>query len=145
MAKKAATAGSFKVGNKAAAGQMPRGRFITQRLIAMMHEEAKIPAHLVEEPSEKGKKTQRLVLFCRMLFKLALEGDMQALKYIGDRIEGTAIQAMTFVPQDEADEQALNFARLSKVHEQIKDKSVDELAALYAETLRAGTTTHGSA
>ncbi len=111
----------------------------------MMHEDVNVPEHLLDDPKVKKERATRLSLFCRSLFRLALAGDMQALKYIGDRIEGTATQTVAFVPQDEADVQALEYAKLTKTHDAIKGKSVDELAALYAETLRAGTPTHGTA
>lgn len=141
--------GSFAKGNRLASKEAnPRGRFITQRLIAMMHEEITVTQPDPKDPKNKKviqQRTTRLAAYCETLFALALGGDMQALKFIADRIEGSAISTVAFVPQDETDKQALEFARLTKTHERIKDADVGQLAQLYAETLRAGTPTHGSA
>jgi hypothetical protein len=134
----------FQTGNQLASkSSHPRGRFITQRLIAMMHEEIYDPN--VDPKDKLRERNTRLAYYCEKLFELAFQGDMQALKFIADRIEGSAISTVAFVPQDETDKQALEFARLTKTHERIKDADVGQLAQLYAETLRAGTPTHGSA
>jgi len=140
--------GTFAPGNKLAVGAKHNPRFITQKLISMMHEEIERTRIDPSDPKQKKllkERATRLHFFCTKLFELALDGDMQALKYIGDRIEGTAISTTVFVPQNETDQQALEFARLTKTHERIKDADVGQLAQLYAETLRAGTPTSGSA
>lgn len=142
--------GQFAPGNKLAAGNhAPRGRFITQRLIAMMHEEVTV---LNKEEGKNGKKgpgvqrrVQRLVLFCETLFNLALEGDMQAIKYIADRIEGTPIQTTIMAEDFDPERMQAERKRLDEARANLSKLTDGERTALYFQTLKQVTGTSGSA
>lgn len=137
--------GTFQRGNKAGRGQK-HNRFITQALVSHLMEQIDDP----ETATKKGVKAlrvraARVHFLVRKLCELAMEGDTTALKMIMDRVEGTAIQTVEFQGLEDSEKSAMEERRLAKVHEKVKEKSFDELAALYQETLSAGSPTRGSA
>lgn len=151
--KRAATrAGGFQPGNKYSSGPKGRySRFISQRLIAMMHEEVTV---LIPDENDKNKdpakrkqiaqRTQRLALLCEALFNLALEGDLQAIKYIIDRIEGTPIQTTVLAEEFDPDRMAAEKKRLDAARANLSNLSDGERTALYFQTLKQVTGTSGS-
>lgn len=135
-----ARAGTFAPGNKASAGQRaPRGRFITQRLIAMMHETQDFTDIDPTDPKRKRllkERTTVLARYCKVLMRLALSGDMQAIKYIADRIEGTPI-ATTIISEDfDPEKMAAERQRLEKQRSELANMTDAERTALYFQTLR---------
>ena len=48
----------------------------------------------VKRSTEKGKKTKRLAVLADTCVKKGLAGDMQAIKEIGDRLDGKAAQSI---------------------------------------------------
>ncbi|MEL7226003.1 MAG: hypothetical protein AAGL17_14420 [Cyanobacteria bacterium J06576_12] len=54
-----------------------------------------------ETEDDDGKKHKRINLIADKLCKLALEGDMQAIKEIGDRLDGKPAQAVDVAGQEE--------------------------------------------
>lgn len=48
----------------------------------------------VDDPENPGKTRKRIEAIAEKLIKLAEEGDMQALKEIGDRIDGKSMQSV---------------------------------------------------
>lgn len=136
--------GTFQPGNKLATREaraaQPRGRFITQRLIAMMHEEI---THEVLDPNDPKQKrrikerTTRLNAYCQTLMDLAIGGDMQAIKYIADRIEGTPIATTVTVEDFDPEKLAQERERLNKTRENIAKMTDAERTALYFQTLKS--------
>ena len=139
--------GTFKPGNKAnARSSNPRGRFITQRLIAMMHEEIEISELDPNDPKHKKMiktRTTRLVVYCKTLFRLALEGDLQAIKYIADRIEGTPVATTVNVEDFDPEKIAAERERLRKTREDITKMTDEERTNLYFQTLAQADGTSG--
>ena len=73
-------------GNTYAVGvdhRSPRKKFITQRLIGILHETSKRP---------EGAEMERVAVIVEKLVSLAEEGDVEAIKYIFDRVEGKTPQ-----------------------------------------------------
>lgn len=154
MAGNRGAAGKFLPGNKVnpngSRGKF--GRFVTQRLIAMLHEEVTV---LVPDMSDKNKdpekrkqiarRTERLALMCEALFNLALEGDLQAIKYIIDRIEGTPIQTTVLAEEFDPERMAAERKRLDDARANLSKLSDGERTALYFQTLKQVTGTSGSA
>lgn len=138
-------AGQFQRGNQLSTG--PKGgvnkRFITQRLISMMHEEISVIEK--EEKTAKNSKAKttatvrrvaRLQLFCETLFNLALSGDMQALKYIADRIEGTPTQTTVMVEEFDQTKMEAERKRLDEQRKNLANLTDDERTALYFQALK---------
>jgi hypothetical protein len=125
--------------------KLPRGRFITQHLIAYLNDVIDDP--LFDAAKKKGKskdevtklrmRAQRVHFLVRRLFDLAMEGDMQAIKYVIDRIEGTAIQTVQFTPEKSDEEIAAENARLAAKRDEMGRMTQDQKNALYARTLQA--------
>ena len=49
----------------------------------------------VHREAEKGKPTKRIEVLAEQLVKEAMQGDIQALKEIGDRLDGKPVQQNT--------------------------------------------------
>ena len=86
--------GAFKPGNKLAVGHdartpAVRGRVLTQTLISILNES--------DAKFDKG----RMYAICDKLFKrAAVDGDLEAIKYIFDRVDGKLIQPMALEDGD---------------------------------------------
>lgn len=115
-------------------------RFFTAALITRLMLEVKDKRGVVNKGDE-GKFRRTVDILVNVLVEQALNGEMQALKMIADRIEGSAIATVQYVPLDEKQEAD----HLAKIHEQVKGKTFDELATLYRETLSEASPTHGRA
>ena len=143
----------FQPGNKAnpngARGKY--GRFITQRIIAMLHEEVTV---LIPDENDKNRdvdkrkqiarRTERLALLCESLFNLALEGDLQAIKYIIDRVEGSPIQTVAMVEDFDPEKMAAEKQRLDAARKNLSSLTDAERTTLYFQTLKQITGTSGS-
>lgn len=134
--------GQFKPGNQLGGPKGTNKRFITQRLIAMMHEEVTILEKEAADATGKKKsaaisrKVARLQLFCEKLFEIALAGDMQALKYIADRIEGTPIQTTVMIEETDPAMVAAEQKRAEETRANIANMTDAERTNLYFQTLR---------
>lgn len=146
-AKKVANKGSFAAGNKAGVGPKPIARrFITQHLISMMNEEISMMTPDLEAMAGAKdqkkvifmrKTAQRLHFFCEKLFELALDGDLQAIKYITDRIEGAPIQTMAMTAEDfDPERLAAERKRLDEARANLHNMTDDERTAVYFQALR---------
>lgn len=141
--------GQFKPGNQLG-HRGTNKRFITQRLISMMHEEVTVLEKEVEAAKGNKKnvaiqrKVARLQLFCETLFNLALSGDMQALKYIADRIEGSPIATTVMIEETDPAMLAVEKERAAKTRENLENMTDAERTALYFQTLKKADGISGS-
>lgn len=53
-----------------------------------------------EDKDDQGKKVKKLALIANKLVELAIEGDVQAIKEIGDRIDGKPTLAIASDPDN---------------------------------------------
>jgi hypothetical protein len=140
--------GSFTAGNRVASkAANPRGRFITQRLIAMMHEEVTTMRVDPTDPKKKRmiqERTTRLVMYCHKIFELALDGDMQAIKYIADRIEGTPIATTVSIEEFDPEKMDAERRRLATTRENLAKMTDAERTTLYFATLAEARGASGS-
>lgn len=112
----------------------------------MMHEEADFTD--LDPTDPKGKRiirerTTRLTRFCKVLFNMALDGDMQAIKYIADRIEGTPIATTVNVEDFDPERMAAERKRLEETRKNIANMSDEERTNLYFQTLKQADGTSG--
>lgn len=144
----------FQPGNRASPGPRGKfGRFVTQRLIAMLHEEVTVlepdaNAAVPKDPAKRkmiARRTERLALMCEALYNLALEGDLQAIKYIIDRIEGTPTQTTVMVEDFDPEKMEAERQRLTEARANLSKLTDAERTSLYFQTLKQVTGTSGSA
>lgn len=113
----------------------------------MMNEE--IDWSEVDPNDPKGKRlikqrTTRLTVYCKTLFRLALNGDMQAIKYIADRIEGTPIATTVSVEDFDPERVAAERKRLDETRKNLSKMTDEERTNLYFQTLKQADGTSGS-
>lgn len=75
-----------------------------------MMSEALILALNREAENAKGKRTKRLTVIADQLVEKAMEGDVQAIREVFDRVEGKPAQKQVLVGSDEDD--AIKFAQI---------------------------------
>ena len=107
-----------------------------------MHEE-------VYDPSKDSKdklrtRNTRLAWYCEKLFELALGGDMQAIKYIADRIEGTPIATTVSLGDFDPEKVEAQRVRLAATRENLAKMTDEERTALYFATLAEARGASGS-
>lgn len=149
---KGATPGSFQPGNSAGVKKTngtPKGRFITAQLIRLMYEEIDDPDFDPKNPKNKQKvrlRAKRVYFFCLKLVNLALSGDIQALKMVMDRIEGSPISTTIFKPTDDPDALTPDQnASLGITRAKLADMTSEQRIALYNSTLTDQSGVEGSA
>lgn len=70
-----------------------------------------------ETDGDDGKKHKRINLIADKLCKLALEGDMSAIKEIGDRLDGKPAQAVDVAGQEEDGSVGITFKTIIEQRE----------------------------
>ena len=104
----------------------------------MMHEEEDYAD--IDPTDPKGKRiiktrTTRLTRYCKILMDLALGGDMQAIKYIADRIEGTPIATTVNIEDFDPAKMDAERRRLATTRENLAKMTDAERTTLYFATL----------
>lgn len=149
MERKATRPGTFQPGNVVASkkvSNMPRGRFITAQLIRLMYEEIDDPNFDPKNKKDVRLKAKRVYFFCLTLVNAALAGDMQALKMVMDRIEGSAVSTTIFKATD--DPENLNEdqkASLGITRAKLANMTPEERISLYNATLTDQSGVEGTA
>lgn len=147
-----AKAGSFAKGNKLATrANTPQIRQLNKMLTsAAVHyltstcDDPEFKGKLAVTNEEVRNKRRIVDLMVKNVCIAAIGGDMVAVKYLWERIEGRMPEHvdLTLLKGDtEVDEEK----KLRKMHEDVKGKSVEQLTALYRETLGPSSPTNGSA
>ena len=138
--------GTFQPGHQVnAKSNKPKGRFITQQLIRMLHEDIKDFDPKLATPEDVRNRTKVIYKFCKKLISLALEGDTTAIKLVMDRIEGTAIATMQFRDIPEGEETPEQLAAMQLTRDKIASMTPDERIGLYRASLTEAGRTLGSA
>lgn len=104
----------------------------------MMHEEIDVSELDPADPKHKRiiqRRTTRLTRYCEVLMNLALGGDMQAIKYIADRIEGTPIATTVNIEDFDPAKMEAERTRLAATRENLAKMTDAERTTLYFATL----------
>lgn len=133
MGNKSAGTNGFKPGNTAASmANRARGRFITQAIIGKLQE-------LTFDPDDKKKvKAQVTVLraLVNKLMAMALDGDIFAIKYVIDRVEGTPIATTVFKPEEDPAALAAQAEKLVDMRDRLASMTDEQRTAFYFQTLK---------
>lgn len=107
-------------------------RFITQALVMKLMEEVTDPREAAT-PLMKKAKARRLDFLVDTMVTMALNGDVQMIKYVVDRVEGLATQTMQFEYMKEGEEKDKAVAAVTL--DKLNSMPVEDVTALYRQKI----------